>query len=88
MIHHFAARTHGALPFPHSTAEIRHTGKPRHGKGGGGAGGTRNTCAINSVPRSVEKEIKDLAGITTSIPNTRMLESPRCRQLHPGVVSY
>lgn len=81
------SHTHRALPFPHSAAENRQTGKPRHGKGGGSRG-TRNTCAINSVLWSVEKEIKDLAGITTSIPNTRMLESPRCRQLHPRVVSY
>lgn len=66
MIHHFVAANAGALPVPHSTAEKRRTGKPRHGKGGSGAsaragaggGWTRNTRAVNSALRSVEKEIK------------------------------
>lgn len=66
MIHHFVAAHTGLFPFPHRTAENRQTGKPRHGKGGGGAVGggeghthtTRNTHVVNSAPWSVEKEIK------------------------------
>lgn len=88
MIHHFVARAHRALPFPHSTAENQQTGKPRHGKGGSRAGGDQeHTCRkLGAVERG--KRNKDLAGITTSIPNTRMLESPRCCQPRPRAVSY
>lgn len=67
-----------ALPFHLSTTETRQTGKPRHGKGRvsrGGGGNQEHTCRkLGAVERG--KSNKALAGITTSIPNTRMLECP------------